>query len=75
MFVFSGLDRLEVPRLGGAGNFPHVWGVVFPGCSGRFVVLTTEDSQVGRPPRFEVVGRPGYGRMLLEEGYQTIQRF
>jgi len=75
VFVLSGLDRLEVPRLGGAGNFPHVWGVVLSGCSCSLVVLTTEDSQVGRPPRFGVMGGPGYGRMLLEEGYQTIQRF
>jgi len=25
VFVFSGLDCLEVLRLGGAGNFLHVW--------------------------------------------------
>jgi len=69
VFVLGGFNCLKVPRLGGAGNFPHVRGVVFPDRSGRLVILTTEDSQVGGPPRFGVVGRPGYWRVLFEESY------
>ena len=65
MFVFSGLDCLEIPRLGGAGNFSHVWGVVFPGRSGGLMLLTTEDRQVRGPPRFGVMGGPGYWRVLF----------
>jgi len=42
--------------------------------SGGLVVLTTEDRQVGGPPRFGVMGRPGHRRVFLEEGYQTVQR-
>ena len=47
VFVLGGLDCLEEPRLGGAGNFPHVRGVMFPGRSGSLVIFTTADSQVG----------------------------
>jgi len=47
VFVLGGFDCLEVSRLGGAGNFLHVWGVVFLGRSSGLMVLTTEDSQVG----------------------------
>jgi len=72
VFVFSGLDCLEVPRLGGASNFPHVWSVALPGCSGGLVVFAAEDRQVRGPPRFGVVGWPGYGRVLLQESYQTV---
>jgi len=75
VFVFSGLYCLEIPRLGGAGDFPHVWGVVFSGRSGGLVLFTMEDRQVRGPPRFGVVGRPGYRRGLFEESYQTVQRF
>jgi len=69
VFVLSGLDCLEIPSLGGAENFSHVWGVVLAGRSGSFVILTTEDRQVGGPPRFGVMGGPGYRRVLLEESY------
>ena len=72
MFILGGLDRLEVPRLGGTGDFPHVWGVVLLGCSGSLVIFTTEDRQVGGPPRFGVVGRPGYRCVLFQESYQTV---
>jgi len=75
VFVFRGLDCLEIPRLGGAGNFPHGWCVVLCGCSGGLVILATEDRQVGGPPGFGVMGRPGYWRVLLEESYETVQRF
>ena len=69
VFVLSGLDCLEIPRLGGAGNFPHVWGVVLSGRSSGLVIFTTEDSQVGGPPRFGVMGRSGYWRVFLEESH------
>jgi len=75
VFVLRGFDCLEVPRLGGAGNFPHVWGVVFSGCPGGLVVLTTEDRQVGGPPRLGVMGGPGYRRVFFQERHQTVQRF
>jgi len=75
VFVLSGLDCLEVPPLGGAGDIPHVWGVVFPGLSCCFVVFATEDGQVGRPPGFGVMGGPGHRRVLLEESDQPVQRF
>ena len=39
------------------------------------MVLTTEDSQVGGPPRFGVMGRPGYWGVFLEEGYEMVKRF
>jgi len=42
VFVLGGLDCLEVPRLGGAGNFPHVWGIVFLGGSSGLVIFSTE---------------------------------
>jgi len=69
VLVPGGFNCLKVPRFGGAGNFLHVRGVVFPGRSGSLVILTTEDSQVGGPPRFGVMGRSGYWRVLFEEGY------
>jgi len=72
VFVLCGLDCLEIPRLGGAGNIPHVWGVVLSARPGGLMILTTEDRQVGGPPRFGVVGRPGYWCMLLEDSYQTV---
>ena len=75
VFVFGGLDCLEIPRLGGAGNFPRVRGVVLPGHSGGLVVFATEDRQVRGPPRFGVMGRSGYRRVLFQEGHQTVQRF
>jgi len=52
VFVFGGLDCLEIPQLGGAGNFPHAWGVSFPGRSSRLMVFATEVGQVGGPPGF-----------------------
>ena len=73
VFVFSGLDRLEVPLLGGAGDFPHVWCVVLLGLSCCLVVFATEDGQVGGPPRFGVMGGPGYRCMLFEESDQSVQ--
>ena len=75
MFVFCGLDSLEIPRLGGAGNFSHVWGVVSSGCSGSLVIFPTEDRQVRGPPRFGVVGGPGYRRVRFQESYQAVKRF
>jgi len=75
VFVLSGLDCLAILRLGGAGNFSHVWGVVLSGRSSGLVILTAEDRQVGGPPTFGVMGRPGYWRVLLEESYQTVERF
>jgi len=69
VFVLGGFNCLKVPRLGGAGKFPHVRGVVFPGRSGSLGVLTTEDSQVGGPPGFGVVGRSGYWRVLFEQSH------
>jgi len=72
VFVFGGFACLEVPRRGGPGNFSHVWCVVFPGCSSSLVIFTTEDSQVRGPPRFGVMGRPGYWRMFFEKSYQTV---
>jgi len=75
VFVLGGLDSLEVPHPGGAGNFPHVWGVVFFGRSSCLVIFTTEDSQVGGPPGFGVMGRSGHWRVLLEESYQPVERF
>jgi len=74
VFVLGGLDCLKVPGLGGAGNFSHVWVVVFPGRYGGFVKLATEDRQVGGPPRVGVMGRPGYWGVFFEESYQTVQR-
>jgi len=72
--VFCGFDCLEVPRLGGACNLPHVWGVVLSCRSGGLVVLTAQDGQVGGPPRFGVMGRPGHRPVFPEESYQTVQR-
>jgi len=73
VFVFSGLYRLKIPHLGGAGDFPHVWGVVFSGRSRGLVIFTAEDGQVGGPPGFGVMGGPGHWRVSLEESYQTVQ--
>jgi len=72
VFVFGGLDCLEIPRLGGAGKFPPVWGVVSFRRPSGLVIFTTEDSQVGGPPRFGVMGRSGHWRVILEESYQTV---
>jgi len=47
----------------------------FCGRSSGLVILTTEDRQVGGLPRFGVMGRPGYWRVLFEESYQTVERF
>ena len=66
MLVLGGLDGLEIPRLGGAGKYPRVWGVVFFGRPSGLVIFTTEDSQVGGPPRFGVMGRSGHWRVFLE---------
>jgi len=74
VLVLGGFDCLEVPRLQGTGNLPHVWGVMLPGRSSGFVVFTTEDRKVGRPPRFGVVERPGHRRVLLQENNETIER-
>jgi len=73
VFVLSGFYCLEIPRLGGAGNFPRARGVVLSGRSGGLVILTTEDRQVGGPPRFGVMGRPGHRRVFLEKSDQTVQ--
>jgi len=52
VFVFGGLDCLEISQLGGAGNFPHAWAVSFPGRSSGLVVSATEDGQVRGAPGF-----------------------
>jgi len=75
VFVLGGLYCLEIPRIGGAGTFPHVWGVVFFGRSSGLVIFRTEDSQVGSPPGFGAMGRPGHWRVFFEESYQTVERF
>ena len=69
MLVLGGFDCHEIPRLGGAGNFPHVWGVMFSGRSSGLVILTTEDSQMGGPLRFGVMGRSEHRGVFLEESY------
>jgi len=69
VFVLGGLDCLEVTRLGGAGNFPHVWGVALAGRAGGLMIFATEDAQVGGPPGFGGMGRSGHWRVLLEESY------
>jgi len=71
----GGLDCLEVPRFGGAGNFPHVWGVVLPGRSDRLLIFTTEDGQVGGPLGFGVMRRSGHWRVFFEESYQAVNGF
>jgi len=67
VFVFGGLNCLEIPRLGGAGDFPHVRGVLLSGRPSRLVIFATEDSQVGGPPRLGVRGRYGHWRVVFEE--------
>jgi len=69
VFVFGGLNRLKIPRLGGAGNFPHVRGVLLPGRPSGLLILATEDSQVGGPPRLGVMGRSGHRRVFFEESF------
>jgi len=69
VFVLGGLDCLKIPRLGGAGNFPHVWGVALSGRSGGLMIFATEDGQVGGPPGFGVMGRSGHWRVFFEESY------
>ena len=69
VFVLGSLDSLEIPRFGGAGNFPHVWGVVLSGRSGGFMIFATEDGQGGGPPRIGVMGRSGHWRVFFEESY------
>jgi len=69
VFVLGSLDCLEIPPFGGAGNFPHVWGVMLSGRSGGLLIFTTEDSQVGGPPRFGVMGRSGDWPVIFEESY------
>jgi len=69
VFVLGGLDCLEIPRFRAASNFPHVWGVVLSGRSDGLMIFATEDGQVGSPPRFGVMGRPGYWSVFFEESY------
>ena len=69
VFVFGGLNHLKVPRRGGAGNFPHVRGVLLPGLPSGLVIFATEDCQVGGPRRLGVMGRSGHRRVFLEESY------
>ena len=73
MFVLGGLDCLEVPHLRGAGNVTHVRGVVFPGRSDSFVVFATEDSKVGGPPGFGIVGCSGHRCLLFQERYEAVE--
>jgi len=72
VFVFGGLVCLEIPHLGGAGNFPHVWGGVSSGRPSGLVKFTTEDSQVGGPPRFGVMGRSGHGGVFFKDSYKMV---
>jgi len=65
VFVLGGLDSLEVPRFGGAGMFPHVWCVMLSGRSGGLVIFAMDDSQVGGPPRFGVMGGCGYRQLFF----------
>jgi len=69
VFVFSGLNQLKVPRLGGAGNFPHVRGVLRSGRPSGLVIFATEDSQVGGPLWLGEMGGSGHWRVFLEESY------
>jgi len=69
VFVLGGLDCLEVPRFGGAGNFPQVSCVRFSGRSSGLVILATEDSPVGGPPRFGVIGGSGHRCVFFEESH------
>jgi len=73
VFVLGALDCLEIPPFGGAGNFPHLWGVVLSHRSGGLVIFVTEDSQVGGPPRFGVMGKSGCWHVFLEESYQSVE--
>jgi len=75
VFVLGGLDCLEVPRLEGAGNFPHVCGVADSRHSGGLTIFAAENGQVGGPPGFGVMGRSGHWRVLSEESYSTVERF
>jgi len=75
VFVLGGIDFLEIPPLGGAGNFPNVWGVMFFGRSSSLVIFTTAYRQVGGPPRFGMMERSGHWRVFLEESYQRVWRF
>jgi len=74
VLVLCGLDCLEIPRIGGAGNFQHVWGVIVTSRSGGLMILATEDGQVGGPPRFGVMGRSGHRGVFSEDSYQTVER-
>jgi len=75
VFVFGGLNCLKVPRPGGAGNFPHVRGVLVSGQPSGLVLFATEDCQVGGPPRLGVMGRSGHWRVFCEESYKPVERF
>jgi len=57
VFDFGNLNRLEVPCFGNASHIPQGRGVMFPSLPGGAVKLAAEDSQVGGPRGFGVVGR------------------
>jgi len=42
VFVFGGLNRLEIPRFGNAGHVPQGCGAMFPSLAGGFVELRVE---------------------------------
>ena len=72
MFVFGGLNRLEVPRFRNVGHVPQGWGAVLSSHPSRFVELTAEGRQVGGPPGFGVVRGSGNRSMLLQECRESV---
>jgi len=75
LFVLGGLDCLEIPRFGGAGNYSPVRGVVLSGRSGSLIIFVTEDGQVGSPPRFGAMGSSGHWSVFFEESYSAVEPF
>jgi len=73
VFVFGGLNRLEIPRFGNVRHVPPGCGAMFPSRPCGFVELMTEGSEVGCPPGLGVVRRPGDRSVFLEEGSESIQ--
>jgi len=66
VFVFGGLDRLEIPRFGSVGHVPQGWGAMIPSQSGYFMELTAEGGQVGRPPRLGAMRVSGDWRVFFQ---------
>ena len=72
MFVFGGLDGLEIPCFGNIGHAPQGRGAMFPTHTRGFMELTAEGGQVGRPPRFGVIRGSGDWRVFLQKGSESI---